>query len=242
VDSDQLHSLLPRLQEELDNIEHADVKLDELQAQRDKAAQDYLTVAAQLSQNRQQAATTLQTAVSDNMQQLGMQGGVFEINLTANEAEQFSPRGMETVEFLVSANKGQPPKAMSKVASGGELSRISLAIQVITAQSTSIPTLIFDEVDVGIGGGIAEVVGRQLRSLGQHAQVLCVTHQPQVAALAHAHLVVSKDNQQDKVQTRIESLKQSERIVEVARMLGGLEITSQTLSHAKEMVERAQEY
>lgn len=242
IDAEALHTLLPRLQEELDNIEHADVRLDELQAQRDQAARDYLQAASQLTQARQQAAQSLQEAVSLNMQHLGMQGGVFAIELSPHTDDHFSAKGMESIEFLVSANKGQPPKALSKVASGGELSRISLAIQVITAQNTSIPTLIFDEVDVGIGGGIAEVVGRQLRSLGQHAQVLCVTHQPQVAALAHAHLVVSKDNHQEKVQTRIENLKPSERIVEVARMLGGLEITSQTLSHAKEMVERAQDF
>ena len=152
--------------------------------------------------------------------------------------------GMERVEFLVSTNPGQPLKPLSKVASGGELSRISLAIQVIAARSSHIPTLIFDEVDTGIGGGVAETVGRQLRTLGESHQVLCVTHLPQVAALGHHHLHVTKENTRSEstkgvTTTRIHALTDASRNEEVARMLGGVEITAQTRAHAKEMIGQA---
>jgi len=139
------------------------------------------------------------------------------------------------------ANPGQPPQPLAKVASGGELARISLAIQVITVGTGSIPTLIFDEVDVGIGGGIAEIVGRLLRTLGHERQVLCVTHQPQVASLAHQHLQVHKQSSKKVTTTEVSALTAEARVSEIARMLGGLEITEQTLSHAREMIERGQD-
>ena len=147
--------------------------------------------------------------------------------------------GRDRIEFLVSANPGQPLKSLNKVASGGELSRISLAIQVITAAQTRIPTLIFDEVDVGIGGRVAEIVGHQLRALTAHRQVICVTHLPQVAALGHHHLQVSKRSDTDTTISEIQELSAEQRVDELARMLGGIEITEQTLSHAREMIERA---
>jgi DNA repair protein RecN (Recombination protein N) len=169
------------------------------------------------------------------MQNLGVPGGSFEIVLE----RQVKPgaQGAETVEFLVSANPGQPLRPLIKVASGGELSRISLAIQVIAARSARIPTLIFDEVDTGIGGGVAEVVGRQLRALGSNRQVLCVTHLPQVAAQAHQHLRVTKLTDTHSTQTYITKLTQEERIQEIARMLGGVELTDHTRAHAREMIE-----
>ena len=174
------------------------------------------------------------------MQALGMPGGRFSIQLQSMNSEEPQANGLETVEFLVSANPGQPARALAKVASGGELSRISLAIQVVVAQTSTTPTLVFDEVDVGIGGGTAEVVGRLLRTLGSHGQVICVTHLPQVAAQSHQHLFVSKFTEQDTTYSRIEALDDQGRISEVARMLGGVDVTEQTLAHAREMFSRGQ--
>ncbi|MBD3671309.1 MAG: DNA repair protein RecN [Gammaproteobacteria bacterium] len=240
VEPESVHSLLPILSDELDGLQNADQRLAKLESEIQSAADEYLKVVAVLSERRRQSATELSQLVTANMQELGMKGGRFSIAIHPRDEGDFTAHGMEQVEYLVSANPGQPEKPLSKVASGGELSRISLAIQVIVASVARIPTLIFDEVDVGIGGGIAEIVGRKLRTLGRHAQVLCVTHQPQVAALANQHLQVSKQTVKDTTHTRVESLKEGERVVEVARMLGGVEITSQTLSHAKEMIDRSQ--
>jgi len=144
------------------------------------------------------------------------------------------------VEFLVSANPGQPLRALAKVASGGELSRISLAIQVITAQTSRVPTLVFDEVDVGIGGPTAEVVGQLLRRLGERGQVLCVTHLPQVAAQGHQHLFVHKRRDEDATATAVSKLDNDGRIEEIARMLGGVDLTKESLAHARKMVSKAQ--
>jgi DNA repair protein RecN (Recombination protein N) len=166
-----------------------------------------------------------------------MPGGRFEIQLEATPEEKITPYGLERCEFMVSANPGQPLQALAKVASGGELSRISLAIQVIAAQSNVTPTLIFDEVDVGIGGGTAAIVGQLLHKLGNTAQVLCVTHLPQVAAHGKQHLLVQKITEKDHTHTRIKNLNAEEKVHEIARMLGGVKITQQTLAHAKEMLE-----
>ncbi|MEJ2653148.1 MAG: DNA repair protein RecN, partial [Gammaproteobacteria bacterium] len=192
VDVEELPALHARLQGELAGLENGDVKLAELQREIDAAAARYRELAKKLSAGRKRAAKTLGTQVSGHIHALGMPGGRFGIDLAARAAEDFSPYGMEQIEFQVSANPGQPLRPLTKVASGGELSRISLAIQVATARNVRIPTLIFDEVDVGIGGGVAEMVGKQLRTLGGSHQVLCITHLPQVAALAHDHLQVSK--------------------------------------------------
>jgi DNA repair protein RecN (Recombination protein N) len=177
--------------------------------------------------------------VSRHIHELGMPGGRFSIALEARPAADYSPHGMEQVEFLVGANPGQPPRPLAKVASGGELSRISLAIQVVAARDVRVPTLIFDEVDAGIGGGVAEMVGKQLRSLGGSHQVLCVTHLPQVAALAHHHWQVSKQTRNGETFTAVAALSETARCEEIARMLGGVEITRQTRAHAKEMIARA---
>ena len=150
------------------------------------------------------------------------------------------PYGLEQVEFLVSSNPGQPLRPLAKVASGGELSRISLAIQVITAQTSRVPTLVFDEVDVGIGGPTAEVVGQLLRRLGERGQVLTVTHLPQVAAQGHHHLFVHKARGADETRTAVTELDQAGRIEEIARMLGGVDLTEQSLAHARQMVTSAQ--
>jgi DNA repair protein RecN (Recombination protein N) len=144
--------------------------------------------------------------------------------------------GIDEIRYLVSANPGQPPKPLVKVASGGELSRISLAIQVIMSESTQIPTLIFDEVDTGVGGGVAEIVGKKLRLLGRDRQVLCVTHLPQVASQAHHHFRVEKTTSQNQTSTAVFALAGEDRLEEVARMLGGVRITKQTRAHASEMI------
>lgn len=236
---EELPGVLPQLQQQLESLEHADVQLGQLQQALDEAENDYRQLAQQLSDGRRKAATRLAEQVAQSMQTLGMEGGRFDVQLEARE-DGFSPNGLERVEFIVSANPGQPLRPLSRVASGGELSRISLAIQVITAQDTRIPTLIFDEVDVGIGGRVAEIVGLQLRELASHRQVLCVTHLPQVAALGEHHFQVSKRAASDVTISEITELTPEQRVDEIARMLGGIEITDQTLSHAREMIDRAQ--
>jgi DNA repair protein RecN (Recombination protein N) len=174
------------------------------------------------------------------MIELGMAGGVLQIALEPAESNDPDPQGRERCELLVSANPGQPPRALRKVASGGELARISLAIEVATLGKDTIGCMVFDEVDTGIGGAVAEVVGQKLRALGSRCQVLCVTHLPQVAAQGHAHLRVSKHSEGNSTQTRIESLSTEGRRDELARMLGGVEITKETKAHAKKMLEQAQ--
>jgi DNA repair protein RecN (Recombination protein N) len=232
---EELPILLERLQRELDTVANSELQQEHLERQLEETLASYDRCAATLSVRRADAAAALAGKVSAVMQNLGMPGGSFEIVLE----RQVKPgaQGAETVEFLVSANPGQPLRPLIKVASGGELSRISLAIQVIAARSARIPTLIFDEVDTGIGGGVAEVVGRQLRALGSNRQVLCVTHLPQVAAQAHQHLRVTKLTDTHSTQTYITKLTQEERIQEIARMLGGVELTDHTRAHAREMIE-----
>ncbi len=237
VEADELPQLLEKLKAELDAIENADVHLEKLQQEMKDCEKRYHDAAKTLSKSRTQAAKTLSDKVSAAMQELGMEGGRFEVSLATRE-NSFHKLGMEQVEFLVSANPGQPVKPLSKVASGGEISRISLAIQVIAAEATRIPVLIFDEVDVGIGGRVAEIVGHKLRELAAHRQVICVTHLAQVAALGDHHLQVSKQSDTATTLSQINYLNEKERVEELARMMGGIEITAQTLSHAEEMLAR----
>ncbi|WP_455206079.1 DNA repair protein RecN [Kaarinaea lacus] len=237
VDAKELPQLLTTLSTELANLLSQQDHSENLDQEIETAEAAYLDSATKLSASRRQQAEVLQQRVSKIMQQLGMKHGQF--NVAFESLEEFSAHGLERLEFMVSMNPGQPSKPMSKVASGGELSRISLALQVIIANKGRIPTLIFDEVDVGIGGGIAEIVGLKLRELSHNRQVLCITHQPQVAALAHNHLHVSKSSSKDTTQTEVKPLNEEQRQNEIARMLGGLEITQQTLSHAKEMIDRS---
>ncbi|MCW8919314.1 MAG: DNA repair protein RecN [Gammaproteobacteria bacterium] len=240
VEPAQLPPLLEQLQQELAQLEGAGGRLDGLQLKINAALADYRQAAGKLSAGRATAAKTLAQLIGDNMQELGMGGGRFDITL-APIKEIASAHGQESVEFQVSANPGQPLRPLSKVASGGELSRISLAIQVISAGREGIPTLIFDEVDVGIGGGVAERVGRQLRALGQERQVLCVTHQPQVAAQGHHHFRISKQSDSTGTRTTVELIADEQRVTEVARMSGGIDISEQTLSHARAMLATAQQ-
>jgi DNA repair protein RecN (Recombination protein N) len=205
-----------------------------LRRQEEKAKAAYVEVAARLSAIRQEAARRLSEQVSEAMQELSMSGGRFVVTLNPCEPAVY---GMEQVEFLVAGHTGVAPRPLVKVASGGELARISLAISVITSHATTVPTLIFDEVDTGIGGGVAEVVGRLLKRLGHSRQVLCVTHLPQVASQANQHFQVAKGTTGDgKTVSRIDVLDKKERVEEVARMLGGIEITETTRKHARELL------
>ncbi|HRQ35905.1 MAG: DNA repair protein RecN [Chiayiivirga sp.] len=228
------------LQQELDELGNSEAQLADLARARDDALARWRSAAAQVSAGRKDAATTLSTRVSAIMDGLGMAGGTFAASLEPIDGDAPQGDGAERVEFLVSANPGQPPRALRKVASGGELSRISLAIEVAAMGLDAVPTMVFDEVDTGIGGAVAEVVGQALRALGAERQVLCVTHLPQVAAQGHQHLRVSKADAGDGTQSRIEALDAQARVDELARMLGGVDITKATLAHARQMLDHAQ--
>jgi DNA repair protein RecN (Recombination protein N) len=228
--------LQQRLLEELETLNANDESIERLGDELASYARHYQEKTKELSELRGIAATGLASAVEQEIQRLGMPGGRFTIELRPNTDDELQPNGLEQVELLVSANPGQPLKALAKVASGGELSRISLAIQVITAQTSRVPTLVFDEVDVGIGGPTAEIVGQLLRRLGERGQVLTVTHLPQVAAQGHQHLFVHKVRGEDATRTAVSKLSKNERVEEVARMLGGIDLTKESLAHAKKMV------
>jgi len=241
VQPEELAPLRERLATELAELEGSEEALERLQQDLDAAAEDYRRQAALVSRERESAAGRLAAEVSERIRGLGMPGGRLEVSLTAREPDRFGPNGMESVELLVSANPGQPLQPLGKVASGGELSRISLATQVAVTRGVGVATLVFDEVDVGIGGRVAEIVGQQLRALAAARQVLCVTHLPQVAAQGHQHLKVEKLTGGDSTRTSIHSLSRKDRVVELARMLGGIEITEQTRAHAAEMLDRGLE-
>ncbi|MBV6753322.1 DNA repair protein RecN [Pseudomonas chlororaphis] len=232
----EVATLQQKLLDEIETLNANDEAIERLTEELAAYARHYQERARELSDLRHQAASSLANAVEQEIQRLGMPGGRFSIELHANTSNEPLPYGLELVELLVSANPGQPLKALAKVASGGELSRISLAIQVITAQTSRIPTLVFDEVDVGIGGPTAEIVGQLLRRLGERGQVLTVTHLPQVAAQGHHHLFVHKMRGSDATRTAVSKLSKAERIEEVARMLGGIDLTKESLAHAKKMV------
>ncbi len=220
-------------------LEHSRERLQELQEAQRTSLAHYREAAWGLHESRLRAAQELAQRIAVDLSELGLPNSAFSILIEPAAGASPTATGMDRVEYLVSTNPGLPLRPLSKVASGGELSRISLAIQVITASDKGIPTLVFDEVDVGIGGAVAETVGQHLRHLAQGGrQVLCVTHLPQVASLGHQHLQVIKTIRPSSTSTRIQCLKGAERIKEIARMLGGRTISPQTLNHAKEMLEQ----
>ena len=239
VEPASLGELYQRLGEELQTLEQADTNLAALEREVVEHERHFRDAAATLGRARRHAAQKLSRTVTDSMQTLGMQGGAFRVEVTA-DPQRCGTHGCDRVCFRVAANPGQPEAALIDVASGGELSRISLAIQVATAGCGSVPTLIFDEVDVGIGGAVAEIVGQLMRDLGRQRQVLCVTHLPQVASQAHQQLAVQKSSDGRSTETRVTVLDAQARIDEIARMLGGVSITEQTRRHAGEMIEQAQ--
>lgn len=232
VAADDLPQELETLSAQLKQLADAS-DLDALRAQEEKLWAAYMAAAQKLSKARSKAAKALGDAVTVAMQELSMTGGKFAIALQPCEPASY---GLEQIEFMVAAHAGTTPRPLTKVASGGELARIALAISVITSSATATPTLIFDEVDSGIGGGVAEVVGRLLRRLGQDRQVLCVTHLPQVASQANQHFQVSKQSSNGKTASSIAALDDHARVEEIARMLGGLEITATTRTHARELL------
>ena len=233
IDPEDLPAQLQRWQERLSELgEQVDIAA--LEERVDVIRKRYESLAKKLSEKRNKAARQLGIEVSGVMQQLALGGGRFEIALVA--VPEGAAYGLEQVEFRIAGLAGSESRPLAKVASGGELSRISLAIQVVTSQAAKVPTLVFDEVDVGIGGGVAEVVGRLLRELGAERQVLCVTHLAQVAARANWQWQVSKKNLDGDVRSRVVNLDEDGRVEEVARMLGGVKITSITRQHAREML------
>jgi DNA repair protein RecN (Recombination protein N) len=229
----ELPGLLATWQQRLSELE-ASADLAALEGRRDAAAKAFREIAGKLSKGRAKAAAEMGEQVSEIMHQLALASGRFEVALTP--LQDGAIYGLEQVEFRIGGLAGSEAKPLAKVASGGELSRISLAIQVLTSRSASVPTLIFDEVDVGIGGGVAEIVGRLLRELGEERQVLCVTHLPQVAAQANWQWQVSKATTNGVTLSAIRPLDADGRIQEIARMLGGVEITDITLRHAGELL------
>ena len=236
VNPEELPAVAENLATQLDNLTHSSERIEELNTLVEQNLKDYFALAKTLSKKRTQSAIKLSKLISEMIQELGMPQGEFSISVAAQEQSQPKLNGTDKIEFLVSANKGLPLRPLAKVASGGELSRISLAIQVTISHDKDAPTMIFDEVDSGIGGGIAEIVGQKLRALGNTAQVLCVTHLPQVASQAHQHLFVFKTSDAEMTTSQVRTLSTEQRIEETARMLGGVNITDSTLAHAKEML------
>jgi DNA repair protein RecN (Recombination protein N) len=232
----ELPGLLASWQDELARLDAA-ADLGALEASARRDADAYMAEAKSLSRARAKAAPLLAKAVTQAMQGLGMQGGRFEVKLDA--ADEPGAGGLEQVAFLVAGHAGSTPRPVGKVASGGELSRIALAIAVTTSQLGAAPTLIFDEVDAGIGGAVAETVGRVMKQLGRDRQVLAVTHLPQVAACADHHLVVSKHSDAAGASSSVAAAHGEQRVGEIARMLGGEKLSGTTLAHAKEMLSGA---
>ncbi len=231
----ELPNLRATLEQELAQIDSSNEQADNIDSLVAAARESYLAAATELSQHRQHAAEELSAAIAQSMQQLNMPAARFEVDIQADK-KYASSLGIDAVQFKVSANPGQPLQALQKVASGGELSRISLAIQVITANRASTPTLMFDEVDVGISGPTASTVGRLLRELGERTQVICVTHLPQVAAKAHQQLRVEKQHFADSTKTTMTPVQGDERVVELARLLGGDQVTDKALANAQDLL------
>lgn len=226
-----------KLQAEFDDLAQADIRKEALEAELKAASKSWLDTADTLSAKRKAAAAELSQGVTESMQPLGMPNGQFQISVDSSTP---NATGQDKVVFEVAMNPGQPFQSMAKVASGGELSRVSLALQVVAANAVHVPVRVFDEVDTGIGGGVAQIVGQQLQTLASDCQVLCITHLPQVASHGHQHLYVHKQTDGQQTQTAVTELAQSKRVEELARMLGGVDITEQSLAHAQEMFSTSQ--
>ena len=234
---EQLAERHAELAQELRGLADGEERIDSLRTEMTELAASYDKQAAKLGKQRKSAAKKLVKAAQKILASLAMEQCTLEIALGALPSDDPHPHGREDIEYLISTNPGAEPQALGKIASGGELSRISLAIQVVTASGGTVPSMVFDEVDVGIGGAVAEVVGKLLRDLSAKAQVLCVTHLPQVAAQGHQHLQVSKSSSKKSAETSLTQLGEKDKVQEIARMLGGVKITEQTLAHAREMLE-----
>ena len=235
VDASQLPALAIQLQDTLHQLQTEDTQQERWQADYQQSLQAYEAAALRLRQSRQTHALQLADDISNTIRQLGMPKGYITVEFTP--LDKIQSHGLDKVEYKVCTNPGMAPDTLAKIASGGELSRISLAIQMIAAKRGATPTLLFDEVDVGIGGATAALVGQLLRALGERLQLFCVTHQPQVASCAHHHFMVEKYTDNEQTFSRVIPLTKPDKIDEIARMLGGLIITEQTRSHAKELLE-----
>lgn len=235
---EELTGLHQSLTTELTSLDGSDDDLEALAQEVETLKQRWLDQAAAISETRRAAAGRFGQAVQERLAFLAMGKARFEVEVTPRDTP--AAEGQDRIRFLISANPGQPARPLAKVASGGELSRISLAIQVVAAQHSTIPSLVFDEVDVGVSGATAEIVGQLLRRLGESGQVMTVTHLPQVAAQAHQHLHITKQAKQDTTLTRMALLDEAGRVSELARMLGGVTLSDRTLAHAREMLDASQ--
>lgn len=236
IQAQQLPEHLQTLSEQLEQLLNNKQNLSDLEQQQAKALEEYSKAADALHLSRSQAAEKMAKDITRQLKTLGMPDGRFKIRVEKQQQQNPQAHGSDQVELTVSANAGQDLQALRKVASGGELSRISLAIQVIASNDKGIPTLVFDEVDSGIGGGVAEIVGNLLHGLARHHQVFCVTHLPQVASQGDQHLQVEKSSNKKSTQTRVSELNETDRVEEIARMLGGVKVSKQSLEHAREML------
>ena len=239
VNADQLVETLESLEAELQELKGGGESIETLQENLEKLAADYKANSAKLSKKRVKSAAVMADEINQQLQLLSMQGAELVVATSPVGESEFRGTGNEDIEFLIATNPGQPHKPLQKIASGGELSRVSLAIQVVAAAHSEIPTLVFDEVDVGIGGSTADVVGQLLKQLGDRGQVISVTHQPQVAAHAHHHYRASKVVETNSAESLMTPLDDQQRVEELARMLGGAKVTDQTLSHASELLKLA---
>ena len=234
VDPDELIDTKIQIEKELNALNNSQTSIDEAEQHLSDLRKKYDDFASELTKKRSDSAKKLSRLVANSMNELGMADGIFKAEITASN--NISQHGIDDITFYISANPGQKPQPLSNIASGGELSRMSLAIQVITSNGTNIPSMIFDEVDSGIGGAIAEVVGNKLKDLGQNKQVLCVTHLAQVASKGKSHLRINKLTDNKKTKIYATQLNPDERIEEIARMIGGIELTEKTREYAKEML------
>ncbi len=237
ISPNELDEFQQTLSQELKALANSDERLTVLTEQLKTIEKNYATAAKKLSESRIKASQKLEKEITDTVRELALPHAHFNVHFEENKTTDFSPNGLDKITFQITTNPDQPMQPLAKIASGGELSRISLAIHIATAEQHTISTLIFDEVDVGISGGTAEIVGKLLRRLGKTHQVFCITHLAQVAAQGHHHVRVQKVNHANITQTYIQPLSFDEKIQEIARMLGGLAITTKTLEHAREMVE-----
>ena len=235
----ELATVLHRVEEQLARLDADAPSVAELEAMANRARQNFFASAKRLSTARQKHAEALGRAITAELADLGMPHGEFRVDLQPKPDDRPDANGLERVEFQVRMNPGQPFGPLARMASGGELSRLSLAIEVVRSDSSAVPTFVFDEVDSGVGGRVAEIVGRKLGQLGASRQVLCVTHLPQVASQGQRHYRVIKLTDGKTSRTNVIELSGDERVEELSRMLGGIEITERTRAHAAEMIDRA---
>ena len=237
VSPDELITLHEKISQELASLTQPEYDIDSLQAMLEKTENNYKSLAKKISSKRISVAKKLSTEITKALAKLGMEKARVEIAVNYDDTGTPTTYGLDSIVFNVQTNPGQKMLPLSQVASGGELSRISLAIQMIAVDKLDVPVLIFDEVDSGVGGAVAEVVGRELRTIGEQRQVMCITHLAQVAANAHHHYRVNKQSEQSDTASAIEYLNQADRITEIARMIGGVTLTENTFLHAQEMLE-----